>query len=58
MLEIEKERAKENMSKGGKGERVGNVSNPSDEPNAARDKAADKMRLHYCKLTNTFTTMV
>jgi len=44
MLEVEKERAKENMSKGGKGERVGNVSNPSDnEPTAARDKAADKV---------------
>jgi phage N-6-adenine-methyltransferase len=44
MLAIEKERAKENMSKGGKGERVGNVSNPSDdEPTAARDKAAEKV---------------
>jgi len=44
MLEVEKQRAKENMSKGGKGERVGNVSNPSeDEPTAARDKAAEKV---------------
>jgi hypothetical protein len=44
VLAVEKERAKENMSKGGRGERVGNVSNPSDnETSAARDKAAEKV---------------
>jgi hypothetical protein len=44
VLAVEKERAKENMSKGGRGERVGNVSNPSDnETSAAREKAAEKV---------------
>jgi len=44
MLQVEQQRAKENMSKGGNGERVGNISNPSeDEPTAARDKAAEKV---------------
>jgi len=44
MLQVEQQRAKENMSKGGNGERVGNISKPSkDEPTAARDKAAEKV---------------